>query len=207
VTPSRRTAKSIALVGALSVVAVVVLLSLVPVDGIRRDREENKVSSPPKFVFGPWAAGPLDRDGAPTARIADRPEGFPAPAGENQLVPEEWEAPLFGILLDTNGGMDTRNARLLELATRNAIREPLVQQECLRHLLFGLSDDDGALFLAIATNPVVSLRMRSEFLKEALVLRPTQLGEWLSGQLGSHHEPEIRQLALRYLLGARGKNQ
>lgn len=195
------------MVGALSVVAVVVLLSLVPVDEIRRDREQNKASSTAKFAFGPWAAGSSDRDAVPIVSITDRSEELPAAPAKNQLVPEEWEAPLFGILMDTNRGMDERNVRLFEFATREAIREPLVQQECLRHLLFGLSDDDGTLFLAIATNATVPVGLRAEFLKEALVLRPTQLGEWLSGQLGNYHEPEIRQLALRYLLGARGKNQ
>jgi len=145
------------------------------------------------------------RSAALDAGPEESPES-PAPAAESALVPEEWEPPLFEILLDTEQGMDRRNARLIELATVSARGVPTVQQECLRHLVFGLSNNDGALFLDLTTNPVVPVTMRYEFLKEALGMRPVQLGEWLSRQLSNHHEPEINGLARRYLLDIAREN-
>lgn len=122
-------------------------------------------------------------------------------SGAEQLVPIEWEGPLFEVLLlDRSQGMQIRNDRLLDLATNAARGVPTVQRECLRHLAFGLSDNDGVRFVDIATNPVLPVELRAEFLKETLVVRPPALGEWLGRQLHTHSEPEIGQLARRYLL-------
>lgn len=121
-------------------------------------------------------------------------------------IPDEWEPELMGILVDTNQSMDRRNQRLIELATVSANGVPQVQQECLRHLAFGLSSNDGARFLNLATNPVLSASMRVEFLKQTLGMRPPQLGEWLSRQLSTHHEQEISTMAREYLLQASGNN-
>ena len=120
--------------------------------------------------------------------------------GQPELMPEEWEAPLFDILLDEKQDMEQRNARLLELATGAAKDVPSVQEECLMHLLFGLTDDDGARFLAVATNSAIPAPMRAEFLQEALAMRPTELGEWLSQQITNHYEPEISSVARLHLL-------
>jgi len=106
----------------------------------------------------------------------------------------------MGILVDTNQGTDRRNQRLIELATVSANGVPQVQQECLRHLAFGLPSEDGALFLHLATNPVLPANMRIEFLQQTLTMRPPQLGEWISQQLRQHHEPEIGDIARRHLL-------
>jgi hypothetical protein len=84
--------------------------------------------------------------------FAAQPSFSSAGNGQPELIPEEWEAPLFDILLDEKQDMNQRNARLLELATGAAKGVPSVQEECLMHLLFGLADDDGARFLAVATN-------------------------------------------------------
>ena len=119
-------------------------------------------------------------------------------------MPEEWEAPLFDILLDEKQDMEQRNARLLELATGAAKGVPSVQQECLMHLVFGISDDNGAQFVAVATNPAIPVGMRAEFLKQALEMRPQELGEWLSQKVGSHYEPEISTIARLYLLDRKG---
>jgi len=121
----------------------------------------------------------------------------------SKLIPEEWEEPLFNILLADEQSMDQRNARLMELATGPAKDVPAVQEECVTHLLFGLSDDSGAQFLAVATNPAIPLEMRAEFLKEALKMRPQALGEWLSQQVSNHYEPEISVVARLHLLTLR----
>jgi len=120
--------------------------------------------------------------------------------GQPELIPEEWEAPLFDILLDEKQDMEQRNARLLELATGAAKDVPSVQEECLMHLLFGLTDDDGTQFVAVATNPAIPVGMRAEFLKQALEMRPQELGEWLSQQVSNHYEPEISTITRLYLL-------
>ena len=119
---------------------------------------------------------------------------------ESALVPEEWEEPLFGILMNEEQSMNERNARLLELATGPAKDVPAVQEECLMHLLFGIPDSNASQFLAVTTNSAIPLQMRVEFLKEALGMRPTELGEWLSQQLSNHYEPGISSIARLYLL-------
>ncbi len=102
--------------------------------------------------------------------------------------------------MDEQQGMEERNTRLIELATVTAKSVPAVQQECLLHLLFGLSDSDGERFLSIATNASLPVGMRAEFLKEALAIRPSELGEWLSERVRNHHEPEISAIARLYLI-------
>ena len=127
--------------------------------------------------------------------------------GQPELMPEEWEAPLFDILLDEKQDMEQRNARLLELATGAAKGVPSVQQECLMHLVFGISDDNGAQFVAVATNPAIPVGMRAEFLKQALEMRPQELGKWLSQQVSNHYEPEISSISRLYLLDLKSAAQ
>lgn len=126
---------------------------------------------------------------------------------QTALIPEEWEQPLFDILLDEKQTMDQRNARLIELATGRAKDVPSVQEECVIHLLFGLPDDSGTKFLVVTTNPAIPLRMRTEFLKQALDMRPPELGEWLSRQVSNHYEPEISSIARLYLLDLRNSGR
>ena len=123
------------------------------------------------------------------------------------LIPEEWEKPLFDILLDENQTLDQRNARLIEMATGPAQGVPSVQEECVMHLAFGLPDAGGAQFLTVATNPAIPLEMRAGFLRQTLDMRPQELGEWLSTQLINHHEPAISGAARLYLLDLRNSEQ
>jgi hypothetical protein len=124
---------------------------------------------------------------------------------QSALIPEEWEQPLFDILLNEDLTMDQRNAGLIDLATGPAKGVPSVQEECLMHLLFGISSNSGAQFVAVATNPAIPVGMRADFLKEALAMRPAELGEWLSQQVSNHHEPEISTIARLYLLDSRSE--
>jgi hypothetical protein len=119
---------------------------------------------------------------------------------ESTLVPEEWEEPLFDILMNEEQSMADRNNRLLELATGPAKDVPEVQEECLMHLLFGIPDSNASQFLAVTTNSAIPLQMRVEFLKEALAMRPTELGEWLSQQVSNHYEAEISTVARLFLI-------
>lgn len=127
--------------------------------------------------------------------------------GEAVLVPEDWEQPLFNILMNEEQSMDERNARLLELATGAARSVPAVQEECLMHLLFGIPDSNAPQFLAVATNPAIPVQMRVEFFKEALAMRPPELGEWLSQQLSNHYEPGISSVARIFLMDLKSEAQ
>jgi hypothetical protein len=128
-------------------------------------------------------------------------------SGTSVLVPQEWEQPLFDILMNDEQSMDERNTRLLELATGAARSVPAVQEECLMHLLFGIPDSNASQFLAVTTNSAIPVQMRAEFLKEALAMRPTEIGEWLSQQVSNHHEPAISSVARLYLLDLQKKAQ
>jgi hypothetical protein len=119
---------------------------------------------------------------------------------QTPLIPEEWERPLFDILLDEELTMDQRNDRLIDLATGPAKGVPRVQEECLMHLLFGISSGNGAQFVAVSTNPAIPVRMRAEFLQQVLEMRPQELGEWLSHQVSNHYELEISAIARLYIL-------
>ena len=138
------------------------------------------------------------------AAFAAQPPASAAGNSQPELIPEEWEQPLFDILLNEEITMDQRNAGLIDLATGPAIGVPSVQEECLMHLVFGISDDNGAQFVAVATNPAIPVGMRAEFLKQALEMRPQELGEWLSQQVSNHYEPEISTIARLYLLDRKG---
>lgn len=138
-------------------------------------------------------------------------EAFATQSGESAtngaqsaLIPEEWEQPLFDILLNEELTMDQRNAGLIDLATGPAKGVPSVQEECLMHLLFGISSNSGEQFVAVATNAAIPVGMRAEFLKQALEMRPPELGEWLSQQVSNHNEPEISIIARLYLLDRKG---
>lgn len=126
---------------------------------------------------------------------------------QSALIPEQWEQPLFDILLNEDLTMDQRNAGLIQLATGPAKGVPSVQEECLMHLLFGISSNSGAQFVAVATNTAIPVGMRAEFLKQALEMRPQELGEWLSQQVSNHHEPEISTIARLYLLDLKADPQ
>ncbi len=139
-----------------------------------------------------------------TRKIVEGFAGAPLSADqssiESDLVPEQWEKPLFDILLNEEQTMDERNARLLELATGPAKGVPAVQEECLMHLMYGIPDNNGAQFVEVATNSAIPVEMRAEFLKEALAIRPAELGEWISQQVTNHYEPAISSIARLYLL-------
>jgi hypothetical protein len=132
--------------------------------------------------------------------FATQSSGRETNGAHSALIPEEWEQPLFDILLNEELTMDQRNAGLIDLATGPAKGVPSVQEECLKHLVFGISDDSGAQFVAVATNPAIPVGMRAEFLKQALEMRPQELGEWLSQQVSNHYETEISTIARLYLL-------
>lgn len=123
-----------------------------------------------------------------------------AKAPNSNLLSEEWEEPLFDILGNTNQDMDTRNQRLMELATNRGKLQPAVQQECLSHLLYGLPDSDLVRFTSIVTAPSIPIQMRMDFLNETFNLRPAELNEPLAKNLLSHPESQINNLARLYLI-------
>ena len=125
---------------------------------------------------------------------------------ELDLLPEAWEAQLFEILLSKDQDMDSRNSRLLEMATKFAVGVPSVQRECLSHLAFGLSDSDRGSFLALIKNPSIPEKIRADFFGEVLNMRPSFLSGWLSDQMKDHTEGSIRSLAREYLTDLHAQN-
>jgi hypothetical protein len=118
----------------------------------------------------------------------------------SELVPVEWEKPLFEILSDISGDMESRNRRLIELATIHAIKYQAVQKECLMHLLYGLPDSDLENFVKVATHPSIPVKLRSDFLNETFNMRPVELSEPLATRLISHPEISISSSARIYLI-------
>lgn len=127
-------------------------------------------------------------------------------SNDAEELPEEWEDPLFEILMDEAQSMDARNSRLIEMATRTAVAVPAVQRECLRHLAFGLPDGDRETFLALITNSSIPETLRAEFFGEVLNMRPSFLNGWLSEQVQDHTEWRIRNLACEYLRDLQAEN-
>ena len=118
---------------------------------------------------------------------------------EPDYLPAEWEGVLFDILTDEGAEMAERNARLMDLATGRAKNIPEVQEVCLQHLSFSLSDGEVEDILKVLRHPSLPVEMREEFFAKILEMRPVSIGEWLSNQTIHHHEPAIRNLAVAFL--------
>jgi hypothetical protein len=116
-----------------------------------------------------------------------------------ELVPLEWEEPLFKILLDQKEGSNNRCLKLIEMATATAKNVPSVQRECLKHLIYSLQDTDTELFLLVSTNPAIPLQMRVEFFQEVLGIRPDELCESLCSRLAVTKEAPLAGYAISYL--------
>jgi hypothetical protein len=126
---------------------------------------------------------------SPSIPVADTSEsaafGAVAPASASHVtrvdgpkilspIPAEWEDALASILLERQP-IEAQNLRLLELATRQAADVPRVQQECLMHLAFSLSDKDPETFFVLCSSQNIPAELRREFLDRVLAIRPTTL--------------------------------
>jgi hypothetical protein len=133
-----------------------------------------------------------------------QPPGPKSPANSQDFnpltpIPAEWEDALASILLDQQQPINVRNARLMELATSQAVQVLRVQQECLMHLAFGLPDEDQGTFLAVCSSYKLPVSLRERFLDQVLAIRPTNLCVPLCEQILQLGEPSLSVIAQDYL--------
>lgn len=116
--------------------------------------------------------------------------------GEDQLLPVEWEEPFLDVMSKNGQSMDERNSRLIDLATNKAIGVPKVQEECMRHLAYGLRSDQKSEFYMLATNKDIPIEIRKRFLGFVFDMgRSDEFIAWLCRSLRSHGDPEIISFA------------
>lgn len=104
-------------------------------------------------------------------------------------LPKEWEEPLFAILNDPNQDSGLRSSRLIQMATVDAKHVPRIQEECLRHLAYSLSDENPEIIFQVATHGAVPAYIRKEFVERVFEVRPEELCEWLAKRLLASGDP------------------
>jgi hypothetical protein len=88
--------------------------------------------------------------------------------------------------------MQERNDRLIKLATSEALGVPSVQEECLRHLAYGLSNEQQAEFLSLISNQNIPIELRKKFFSMLIEMkRPDELIRWLCKSISSQQEREL----------------
>jgi hypothetical protein len=114
------------------------------------------------------------------------------PHDETAFMPVEWEEPFLEVMEKDGQSMAERNARLIEFATATAMGVPAVQEECLRHLAYGLTSDQTEEFYNLATSSNIPLALRKRFLGLVLDMgRNDEFVIWLCRSLRSHGDPEL----------------
>lgn len=114
-------------------------------------------------------------------------------------IPQEWEAPFFGVLQQTN--LSLRNQGLIQLAVNTAARVPRIQAECLRHLTYSLSENDYPLFLFLIRHPALPTEIKASFFAETLNLHKESFAHWLANSFANDRNPRISAVARNYLEG------
>jgi hypothetical protein len=114
-------------------------------------------------------------------------------------IPLEWEEPLFQILLNEQATPADRCMQLIDLATNKARGVPSVQQECLKHLIYSLKDDDLNSFLYLSSNINIPLQMRIAFVQEVVGIRPDSLNDQLCDKLSTSSEKQLSECARDFL--------
>lgn len=137
----------------------------------------------------------------PVAPIPPPETSALGPHGDQSVnsIPKEWEEPLMTILLDPRGSPQERCLKLIDLATRKAKGVPVVQRECLKHLIYSLQDNDWNSFLFLSTNSAIPLPLRIQFVQEVTGIRPDDLSEWLCANLSQSPEAALAGFAKGYL--------
>ncbi len=115
---------------------------------------------------------------------------------EDQSLPIEWEEPFLDIMTKDGQSMDERNSRLIDLATKTAVGVPQVQDECMRHLAYGLRSDQKSEFYALVINKNIPKEIRKRFLGFIFDMgRSDELIAWLCRSLRTHGDVEIISFA------------
>jgi hypothetical protein len=111
---------------------------------------------------------------------------------EDQALPIEWEEPFLDIMTKDGQSMDERNSRLIDLATKTAVGVDAVQEECLRHLAYGLRSNQKEEFEKIITTPNIPIEIRKRFLGHLFDMnRNDDFINWLCGQVRIYGNAEL----------------
>jgi hypothetical protein len=120
------------------------------------------------------------------------PNAYEKPTEETDFMPVEWEEPFLDIMEQEGQCMRERNARLIEFATVRAVGVPSVQEECLRHLAYGLNSDQKDEFYNLAVSSSIPLALRKRFLGWVLDMgRNDEFVIWLCRSLRSHGNADL----------------
>jgi hypothetical protein len=111
---------------------------------------------------------------------------------EDQCLPIEWEEPFLDVMTKDGQSMDERNSRLIDLVTKTAVGVPQVQDECMRHLAYGLRSDQKSEFYDLVTNTKIPKEIRKRFLGWVFDMgRSDEFIAWLCNSLRTHGDAEI----------------
>lgn len=114
------------------------------------------------------------------------------PEEPDALMPLEWERPFLEVMTKKGQSMQERNNRLIKLATSEAQGVPSVQEECLRHLAYGLSNEQKTEFLSLILNQNIPIELRKKFFTMLIEMqRPDELIKWLCKSISSTKEREF----------------
>jgi len=114
----------------------------------------------------------------------------------DSLMPIEWERPFLEIMTKKGQSMQERNDRLIKLATTEARGVPSVQEECLRHLAYGLSNEQSTEFLSLILNQNIPIELRKKFFSMLIEMkRPDGLIKSLCESIHLRQEHELLGVA------------
>ena len=114
-------------------------------------------------------------------------------------LPNEWEDSFFSILNNSSSRED-RNTKLILFATTSAKNSPRVQQECLSHITYGLTENDGDLALQVLKDDRIAISARRQMFKDLLKIRSDDFCYYLSSGLVSVGDQGISSEAKANLL-------
>lgn len=143
-----------------------------------------------------WVSDPEPEAPPPLPPAPEIPLQIPAEAVELDLA---WQPIVMEALKLGSEGNPNKNKRLIQIAVVEAQGVPGVQETCLRHLTFSLSNEEAGELLKLAANQNLPLSGRRYLVDKSLRIRSPEVAGWMAGQLIQHPEPEIAKLANQYL--------
>jgi hypothetical protein len=179
--------------GVVTATAILTFQWFFPADFVAK---ANLESSPPELAKPVLSQEPrLDESQAVPAAFEPPPQ---IPAKTLDYDPE-WGPVIMDALKPRYEGNPNKNQRLIQIAVVEAQGVPSVQETCLRHLTFSLSNEEAGELYKLAVNQSLPLSGRRYLVDKSLRIRSPEVAGWMAGQLVRHPEPEIAKLASRYL--------
>jgi len=139
-------------------------------------------------------------------KVSEEPQPIPVAQEAPPQLPAEavemdpaWAPVVMEALKPRSEGNPNKSQRLIQIAVVEAQGVPSVQETCLRHLTFSLSNEEAGELYKLAVNQSLPLSGRRYLVDKSLRIRSPEVAGWMAGQLVRHPEPEIAKLASRYL--------